>query len=80
MMEEWVCENDDEQLIYRQECYELIGACFAVYKDKGCGFLEAVYQECLEIELQERGIPCIPHPELVITYRGQRCNSPTCLI
>jgi hypothetical protein len=23
---------------------------FEVYTEKGCGFLEAVYQECLEIE------------------------------
>jgi len=33
-------------LIYKEECYAILGACFAVYKDKGCGFLESVYQEC----------------------------------
>ena len=36
-------------LIYKDECYAVIGGCFTVYKDKGCGFLEPVYQECLEI-------------------------------
>jgi hypothetical protein len=38
-------------IIHKLESYEIMGACFEVYKEKGCGFLEAVYQECLEIEL-----------------------------
>jgi len=37
-------------IIHRLESCEVMGACFEVYKDKGSGFLEAVYQECLEIE------------------------------
>ena len=37
-------------LLYGQDTYRFRGACFEVYKEKGCGFLEAVYQECLEIE------------------------------
>ena len=38
-------------ILYKEESYQIIGACFEVYKDKGAGFLESVYQECLEIEL-----------------------------
>jgi len=37
----------EDTIIYRDESYKIIGACFEVYKEKGCGFLEAVYQECL---------------------------------
>ena len=37
-------------LILEQETYTILGACFEVYKDKECGFLEAVYHECLEIK------------------------------
>ncbi len=37
------------QLLYEQESYDILGACFNVYKTMGCGFLESVYQECLEI-------------------------------
>ncbi len=48
-----------------------MGACFEVYNDKGCGFLEAVYQECLEIELGLRGLPCVPHAETAIDLQGQ---------
>jgi hypothetical protein len=44
-------KEEKAELIYKDESYAIIGACFAVYKDKGCGFLEPVYHECLEIEL-----------------------------
>lgn len=42
-----------------------------MYKDKGCGFLEAVYQECLEIELVLHNVPAQPHPELTLTDKGR---------
>ena len=32
------------ELIYKEESYAIMGACFAVYKDKGCGFLEPVWE------------------------------------
>jgi GxxExxY protein len=38
----------------------------------GAGFLEAVYQECLEIELNLRQIPFRPKAELTLTYKDQR--------
>jgi GxxExxY protein len=62
-------------LVYGNESYAIMGACFAVYKDKGCGFLEAVYQECLQIELELRGIPFEANVELPLTYRGRRLRT-----
>ncbi len=59
------------QIIYRVESYEIMGACFEVYKEKGCGFLEAVYQECLEIEFNERKLPFKSQPQLALTYKGK---------
>lgn len=38
------------EIIYKQESFEIIGACLEVHKVLGCGFLEAVYQEALAIE------------------------------
>ena len=58
-------------LLHEKETYASLGACFAVYRDKGCGFLEAVYQECLEIELNHRGIPFQADVPLALSYRGQ---------
>ena len=58
-------------LIYKEEAYRIVGACFEVYKDKGCGFLEPVYQECMEIELDCQRIPFSAQSELRLTYRGR---------
>lgn len=59
------------KLIHEQETYRILGACFEVYKEKGCGFLEAVFQECLELELEFQGIPFVAQPELALTYKGR---------
>ncbi len=60
------------ELLFREESYRVMGACFEVSKDKGCGFLEAVYQECLELEFEAQGIPFQPQAELALHYRGRR--------
>jgi GxxExxY protein len=59
------------ELLYKDEAYAIVGACFEVYNDKGCGFLEPVYQECLELELGFRGIPFQPQAELQLSYKGR---------
>ena len=59
------------EIIYKSESYSIVGACFEVYKEKGCSFLEAVYQECLEIELALRGIPFSSQEALNIEYKGK---------
>ena len=60
-----------DALIFRDEAYAIMGACFAVYRDKGCGFLEAVYQECLEIEFEYCKIPAKAKQPLLLSYRGR---------
>lgn len=59
------------ELILGDECYRVMGACFEVYKEKGCGFLEAVFQECMELELGLQGIPFVAQPELQLSYKGR---------
>lgn len=59
------------ELIYKKESYSIIGACFEVYNEKGCGFLEPVYQECLGIEFEYQRIPAIPKPSLTLSYRSR---------
>ncbi len=41
----------------QEETYQILGVCFEVTHEKGCGFTEPVYQECLEIELGLKSIP-----------------------
>jgi GxxExxY protein len=59
------------EIIYKSESYAIIGACFEVYNEKGCGFLEPVYQECLGIEFEHQRIPAIAKPSLALSYRGR---------
>lgn len=59
------------ELIYKEEAYRIIGACFEVYNEKGCGFVEPVYQECLEIELGLQAIPFLGNSELALFYKGR---------
>ncbi len=56
-------------LVYKNECFKIIGACFEVYNDKGGGFLESVYQECLEIEFEYQQTPFVPQQELRLYCR-----------
>ena len=58
-------------LIYEQETYKILGACFEVYKQKGCGFTESVYQECLSIEFEIEKIPFVAQPKIQIEYKGR---------
>jgi len=60
-----------EDPLFKQEGYDLMGAAFEVYKEKGSGFLEDVYQECLEKELAVRKIPFQAKPWLEIFYKGE---------
>jgi GxxExxY protein len=64
-----------QNLLFREESYALIGACFEVYTRVGCGFLESVYQECLEIELSLQGILFEAQKDLPIAYRDRPLTS-----
>jgi GxxExxY protein len=59
------------QLVYQNETYAILGACFEVYKDKGCGFLEGVFQECLALEFELQNIPARSQVSLPLTYKGR---------
>jgi GxxExxY protein len=58
-------------MLYKEEVYAIQGAIFEVYREMGCGFLEAVYQECLFREFRGRGIPFMAQEELQISYKGE---------
>lgn len=60
-----------KDILFKDESYAIIGACFEVYNGKGCGFLEPVYQECLQIEFEHQRIPAIAKPLLTLSYRDR---------
>ena len=64
-------KEDKAKLIYKEESYAIIGACFEIYKNKGCGFHEPIYHECLEIEFEFQRIPFLSKPPQSLQYRSR---------
>ena len=60
-----------ETLLYKEEAYNIIGACMEVHKELGSGFLEPVYQEALGIEFSLRNIDYQREVKLDIYYKDK---------
>ncbi len=60
-----------KEIIYKEESYKIIGACYEVYNQQGFGFTEPVYQECLDIELEMQKIPFVAQPEILLHYKDR---------
>jgi len=58
-------------LLYEELTGKILGAAMEVHRTLGCGFLEAVYQEALELELELQGVPFVAKQELTVTYKGR---------
>ena len=65
----------NSNLIFQSESFRIRNSCFEVYKEKGCGFTEPVYQECLEMEMSLQELPCDPQRQIPLVYRGRRLRS-----
>jgi GxxExxY protein len=57
------------------QTYQIIGAALQVHKELGCGFLEPLYQEALELELSDRGIPFRAQVEIPVFYKGRKLQA-----
>jgi GxxExxY protein len=61
--------TNERELILKEEVYNIVGAAMEVSNVLGAGFLEAVYQEALEIELKSRALPFVARPTIRIAYK-----------
>lgn len=61
-------------ILFEKESFAIRGAIYEVHNQLGCGFLEAVYQESLEIELKDRNIPFSSQQELTLYYKGSKLS------
>jgi GxxExxY protein len=61
----------DEEYLYKNECYQIIGCCMEVHNQLGGGFREAVYQEALELEFIEQDLPYEREKKMRIKYKKQ---------
>ena len=63
------------QVLYKDESFAIVGAALQVHSTLGCGFVEKVYQEALEIEFLKRGIPFEREKRLLIQYNGKTLST-----
>jgi GxxExxY protein len=68
-------EMTTEEMKRDPRTYAIIGAAMEAHRFLGCGFLEAVYQEALEVELKLRRIPYRREVELPVSYKGERLRT-----
>jgi len=59
------------EIIYTEESYRIIGSCMKIHAQLGCGFLESVYQEALEKQFINDGIPYKREQTLKIQFDGE---------
>ena len=57
------------EILFKENSYKIMGALFEVYREMGCGFVEPVYQECMELELGDQKIPFIARSPLQLRYK-----------
>jgi GxxExxY protein len=62
------------EVIYKQESYKIIGACFEVHRELGCGFLEDVYHEALRVEFRTQGIPFEHEKKCPVYYKDTQLD------
>jgi len=61
----------NEELLFKDEVFAVVGAAMEVHSVLGPGFLEAVYADALAIEFLRRGIPFRRECEVAIRYKDQ---------
>ena len=60
-----------EDLLYREECYKIIGLCMKIHNLLGQGFSEIVYRDAMEIELKRNGIPFEREKHFTVQYEEE---------
>ena len=63
-------------IIYKEESYAIRGAIIEVSRELGCGFLERVYQDALELEFRLRNIPYEREKLIKVMYKGHPLGEP----
>ena len=63
-------------IIYKEESYAISGAIIEVSRELGCGFLERVYQDALELEFRLRNIPYEREKLIQVMYKGYPLGVP----
>ncbi len=58
-----------DDLIYKEECFQIIGICLKIHRELGRGFLEIVYKDAIQYELKLNKISFERKKEYSIHYK-----------
>jgi GxxExxY protein len=58
------------ELLHKDVTEKIIGAAFEVYRELGYGFLEAVYQRAMQMELVAKGLKAEIENKIKVYYKG----------
>ena len=58
-----------DNILYKNEVYEIVGVCMEVYNQLGYGFLEVVYKDAMEIEFLSNQIMYEREKNFIINYK-----------
>ena len=59
-------------ILFKEESYKIVGACFEVHNILGHGFKEAVYKDALELEFQKVDVPYQREKAYTMFYKEQK--------
>ena len=58
------------ELIYKEECFRIIGACMEVHRELGKGHSENIYKDALQLEFNAKGIGFVREQPYTVSYKG----------
>ncbi len=58
------------ELLYKQECSQLVGLCMEIHRELGKGHDEVIYKDALVVELSRANIPFSRERKYEVTYKG----------
>ena len=59
-----------DELLYKEEVFQLVGVCMEIHRELGKGHDEIIYKDALVVELSRAGIPFVREKNYEITYKG----------
>jgi len=58
------------ELLYKDECFKLVGLCMEIHRELGKGHDEVIYKDAMVVELSRANIPFSREKKYEVSYKG----------